>query len=288
MTREEQFLSQLDVIDRVIGWVCARRGLRGADAEDFASVVRCRLVENDYEVLARFEGRSSLKTYLVAVINRHYLDFQVERFGKWRASAEARRLGAVALRLERLLFRDGLPFDEACGVLQSDPAVKESRDALYALSLKLPLRTSRRSAVGEAWAPALTAAEPPAAETAERQALAERTFSLIARSLRRLPDADRVVFRLLLEDGLTVAQVSRARGLDQKALYRRREEVFASIRTDLTREGIGVDEVGELLETIDWHAMLRIDEPGAESVREESGTRPSQEHGASTPRGGGA
>jgi hypothetical protein len=29
MTREESFLSQLAVIDRVIAWVCARRGLRG-------------------------------------------------------------------------------------------------------------------------------------------------------------------------------------------------------------------------------------------------------------------
>jgi hypothetical protein len=78
-TREHLFLSQLPDIERIIGWVCAQRGLRGADAEDFGSVVKCRLIESDYEVLTKFEGRSSLRTYLTVVINRFYLDFQVQR-----------------------------------------------------------------------------------------------------------------------------------------------------------------------------------------------------------------
>jgi hypothetical protein len=69
MTREQQFLSELAVIERVIAAACARRGLRGGDAEDFASVVKTRFVENDYEILSKFQGRT-LKTYLTAVINR--------------------------------------------------------------------------------------------------------------------------------------------------------------------------------------------------------------------------
>src|SRR5262245_42565016 len=38
MTREQLFLSELASIERLISWVCVRRGLRGADAEDFGSV----------------------------------------------------------------------------------------------------------------------------------------------------------------------------------------------------------------------------------------------------------
>src|SRR5258706_111345 len=143
MTREQLFLSELALIERVIAWVCARRCLRGADAEDFGSAVKLRLIEGDYEILGRFEGRSSLKTYLAAVIQRLYLDYQTQRFGKWRPSAEARRLGPVALRLESLLYPDGLTFEEACGVLQTDFGVTESREALYELSQKLPLRRNR-------------------------------------------------------------------------------------------------------------------------------------------------
>ena len=56
MTGAQVFASELALIERVVHWVCARRSLRGADAEDFASTVKLRLIENDYEILARFEG----------------------------------------------------------------------------------------------------------------------------------------------------------------------------------------------------------------------------------------
>ncbi len=259
VTPEQLFVSQLAAIERAISWVCARRCLRGADAEDFGSVVKSRLIENDYEVLARFEGRSSLKTYLVVVINRMYLDFQVRRFGKWRSSAEARRLGSVALRLECLLYRDGLSFDEACGVLQSDPRVRETRDDLYAVWQRLPERR-RRAGEGEGAEQSAGDRTPSGLERAERQALAERTFSVIRRSLARLPGGDRLFLRLHLEQGLTVAEASRCLDADQKALYRRKERILEGLRADLEGEGIGSAEAHELLSELDWDAALAVDE----------------------------
>jgi RNA polymerase sigma factor (sigma-70 family) len=283
MTRQQEFLAHLPVIDKVIGWVCARRGLRGADAEDFGSIVKTRLIENDYEVLARFEGRSSLKTYLGVVVNRLYLDFQARRFGKWRASAEARRLGPVALRLELLLHRDGLSFDEACGVLTSDPRVAETRDGLYALSLRLPPRAGkgRENAAAEPSDPA-----PPAAERDERQALADRTFAAIRRSLGGLAARDRLFLRLHVESGLTVAQAGRALGEDQKALYRRRDALLKRLRADLEAEGIGAKDAQELLSSLDWEAALAVGETPGASVREQSDSRPSkQAEGPRSPAG---
>jgi RNA polymerase sigma factor (sigma-70 family) len=276
MTREQQFLSQLAVIERVMAWVCARRGLRGADAEDFASVVKTRLVENDYEILAKFEGRSSLKTYLTVVINRLYLDFQVQRFGKWRSSAEARRLGTVALRLECLLFRDGLTFDEACGVLQSDPRVSETRDALHAMRQRLPNRPGRVP-VGNGPEPVGLDSGASVVERAERQALAERTFGVIRRSLSELPAPDRAFMRLHLESGLTVAEASRSLGLDQKSLYRKKEDVLKGLRSALEAAGIGSEAARELLATLDWDAAFGVEDVVQGS--EHSGSRPSQEHG---------
>jgi RNA polymerase sigma factor (sigma-70 family) len=277
MTREQQFLSELAVIERVIAWVCARRGLRGADADDFASVVKTRLVENDYEILAKFQGRSSLKTYLTAVINRLYLDFQVQRFGKWRSSAEARRLGTVALRLECLMFRDGLSFDEACGVLQSDPRVTETRDALHALLLRLPNRPGRVPR-GDGHEPVRLESAASAVERAERQALAERTFAVIRRSLSRLPAPDRVFMRLHLESGLTVAEASRSLGLDQKSLYRKKDDVLKRLRSALEAEGIGSEAARELLSSLDWDAAFGLQDVVQGS--EQAGSRPSQGHGA--------
>jgi RNA polymerase sigma factor (sigma-70 family) len=275
MTREHLLVSQLAVIDRVIGWVCARRCLRGADAEDFASMVKGRLIEDDYDVLARFEGRSSLKTYLATVVTRLYLDFQVQRFGKWRTSAEARRLGPVAVRLEALLYRDGLTFDEACGVLATDARVSHSRDALYDISLRLPRRLPRGAGPEEVQAERRDLPSS-ALERAERQALAGRTFAVIERSLARLPARERLFLRLHLEQGLTVAEVARSLGLDQKALYRRKEEIFRCLRADLETEGIEAAHARELLSAVDWSVALRFEAAPSASAPETPGSRPSQ------------
>ncbi len=259
MTREQLFLSELALIERVIAWVCARRCLRGADAEDFGSAVKLRLIEGDYEILGRFEGRSSLKTYLAAVIQRLYLDYQTQRFGKWRPSAEARRRGPVALRLESLLYRDGLTFEEASGVLQTNFRVRESREALYELSQKLPRRSSRRDVSGPNHEPAEPGGGSSTIEQAERQDLARRTFLVLRRALARLATRDRILLRLHFEDGMSLADVAKALGEEQKALYRKRDALLKQLRADLELEGIRSGDVHELLSTLDWESALAAD-----------------------------
>ena len=264
MTREQLFLSELALIERVIAWVCARRCLRGADAEDFASTVKLRFIENDYEILGRFEGRSSLKTYLTAVINHLYLDYQTQRFGKWRPSAEARRLGPVALRLEALLYRDGLTFEEACGVLLTNLRVAEGRDALYQMSSRLPRRTDRRPLPdGDREPPEPRG--PSALEQAERQVTAEKTFLALRRALARLDPRDQIILRLHVEQGLGVADVARALGEEQKALYRKRDALFKKLRRDLEADGVRCGDAHELLSTLDWESALTVEAARGES-----------------------
>jgi len=255
MSREALFLQQLPVVERVIGWVCGRQGLRGADAEDFASTVKLRLIENDYDVLAKYQGRSQLKTYLTSVITRFYLDFQVQRFGKWRTSAAALRLSPVAVRLERLVYRDGLSFDEACGVLESDPKLGKTRDELHRLFQQLPQRISRRAKAEEVQPPPRERADQPL-ERSERQELADRAFAAVRCSLSRLPARDRVFLRLVYQSSMSVADAARALRADQKALYRRLEKILERLKADLEEQGIGPDEARELLGTLDWEAAL--------------------------------
>lgn len=262
MTGAEVFAAELALIERVIRWVCARRFLTGAEAEDFASTVKLRLIENDYEILARFEGRSSLKTYVTAVINRLYLDYQNQRHGKWRPSAQARRLGPAALRLECLLYRDGLTLDEARGVLQASAGVSESPEAIYEISLQLPVRRRRGSVPSPDREPADSADGFSEMEQAERRGLAEKTFLTLRHALRRLPARDRIVLRLHVESGLSVADVARALGEDQRALYRRRDAIYHQLRLDLEGHGIGGRDARELLANLDCdYALSAVSEP---------------------------
>jgi RNA polymerase sigma factor (sigma-70 family) len=260
-TLADFFLAELDLIERVINWVCFRHRLRGADAQDFRSNVKLRLIESDYEILARFEGRCSLKTYLTVVINRLYLDYQAQRFGRWRSSAAARRLGSLAERLEALLYRDGLTLEEARGVLESHLPVDASGDVLEELSRKLPPRVPRRRREHDATGP--SASEPAEAangplglEQAERQKLADRIFEALSRALSHLPGHDRTLLRLNIEDGYPIADIARALGEDPRALYRRRTVIVERLRAELGAEGIGTRDGHELLSTLDWNAAL--------------------------------
>lgn len=260
MTCEELFLSHQAQIQRVVAWVCARHGLRGADAEDFASEVNLRLIERDCEVLTKFEGRSSIGTYLTTVVGHIYQDFQNKRFGKWRSSAEARRLGPVAVKLERLVSRDGLTFDEAVGVLQTDERVGMTREELYDLFQRLPRRPVRRKPGAVPYEPSTLSDGPLTLEQAERQKLARRVFDVVRAELARLPARDQVFLRLHFEKGLTVAQAARHLGEDQKALYRKKEAFLKTVRAALKDKGLGPTDLDDLLTSGDWNEDLSPDD----------------------------
>ena len=145
---ETMFVSNLDVIESVIRYVCQRQKLAGSEAEDFGSEVKVRLVDRDYEVLRKFQERSTLRTYLTIVIQRIYLDYRNHLWGKWRPSAEAQRLGPVAVRLETVMARDGFSFDQACEYLRTNEHIVAADSELNAIAVRLPIRV-RRAMVGD-------------------------------------------------------------------------------------------------------------------------------------------
>ena len=77
MDPQELFLSNLDAIDRAISYVCHRNHLSPQDAEEFNSEVKTKLIEANYAVLRKFEGRSSFSTYMTTVIQRLYFQWRV-------------------------------------------------------------------------------------------------------------------------------------------------------------------------------------------------------------------
>lgn len=253
------FQSQLPLIEGVIRFVVRRHRLGQSEAEEFAAHVRLKLIDDDYQILRRFRERSSLRTYLSTVIERLFLDHRIRQWGRWRPSAQARRAGPLAVRLETLLHKDGVPFDQAVEVLLVSERVDATRADLEALGARLPPRTLRRIVGEEAMSdiPISSAVAEAGVLAREAAAVASRTRAALAVALSRLSPQDQLVVRLHFGEGLTIADVARTLDVDQKPLYRQLERTLAALRASLEVQGIRGDVVAEWLGSGEW------DEEGA-------------------------
>ncbi len=257
MTPEELFLSKLPLIERVIASICQRHCVFGDEAEEFDAVVKLKLVDDDYAVLKKFQGRSLLKTYLTTVIANLFRDHLIKKHGKWRSSKIARTLGPEAIRLEQLLYRDGLDLKQAVEILKRNAGVEPSRDELAAIAAKLPVRERRRFESDAALE--TLGVEGEAEERVrdrERAEIVRRLEKALGRALAGLPAEDRLILRMWLQ-GFTIAAVAKRLGSAQRPLYTRRDRALRQLARDLEAAGLSAEQVRSLL---DWERLeLRLD-----------------------------
>lgn len=242
-------LENLDLIDRVVQFIARRHRLSSADTEEFSSVVRFKLLDRDFAVLRKFQGRSNMNTYLTTVVERAYLDFCIARWGKWRSSATARRLGPTAVHLEELLARDGLTFEEAMGVLQTNRGVTEGREALLAIAQQLPPRVARRFAGEEELAVLATQDGMPdegQQRVADRE-LADRIQRALEAALATFSAEDRVILKMRYVDGVPVARIAGALGVEPSPLYRRLEQMTAVLRRHFLAQHIDATDAERVI-----------------------------------------
>jgi RNA polymerase sigma factor for flagellar operon FliA len=191
-------------------------------------------------VLRRFEERSSLPTYVTVVIQRLFLDYRNRLWGKWRPSADAKRLGPTAILLERLVSRDGWSLDQVVETLRVNYNVTID-EALQGLCDKLTRRGPKRRQVAEDQAETIESAGPaPDANVvrAEQGFLAKRVRGALDRARQALPAEERLILKMRFEDAVPVADIARALHLNQKRLYRTIERLLARIGESLEAEGI--------------------------------------------------
>jgi len=228
------FVKYLSTIDAVVQMVARQQRMSWAEAEEFASIVRLRLIENDYAIIRKFRGGSSLRTYLTVVIARQGLDFRDACWGRWRPSRRARRLGRTAVALERLIVRDGLPLDDAWA---SVPAA-DSTDGgalLRAFAVQLSPRVRRHWVAIDDIEECAGAPDPAVdAVTRDNRVVSEA----LARSLRTLTPAESRLLKLRFSNGMSISSIARSEGLDQGSLYRRLAALLRRMRRDLESRGI--------------------------------------------------
>lgn len=275
----ELLTANLAQIERAVGFACRRYRFDDDEAEEFASVVNLKLVEDDYAVLRTYEERSRFSTWISVVVQRLALDFRIAAWGKWHASAEAKRLGPAAVELEQLLHRDGYAREAAFTVVLSHHPV--TREALQAIADRLPEREPRRRRVTllEAKLVARPAAVDDALRAKDLHRVAQRLSTLLSAAIRALPDDDRTILQLRFEGGMSVAQIARSLQLDQKLLYRRIEQRLRVMKETLLEDGIDLGDVADLIgrdgAILEFDLRNRESRPSKEP--DESATAPTED-----------
>ena len=221
------------------------------EVKEFRSFVHERILANDEAILRKFRDDSSLETFLSAVVAHLWLDFLIQKRGKWRPSAAAEALGKVAVELERLLHRDRCTPREAFERLRSSRLTDASDLELARLAAQLPDRPPLRPEEVPLDSTELLPSQESAdrgVEEAERRRIWEPVRALLREVLGTLTSEDEILIRMRFIDGKKVSTIARALGLEQKPLYRRLERLRADLRQALEERGLGEDEVRRLLQ----------------------------------------
>ena len=220
---------QFGLLSRVITDVARSSGLQPQEQEDFAQSAHLKLLERNYDTFRKFRGGCSLRTFLTVVIRRLLLDWRNTTQGKWRPSAKAKRLGADAVCLERLIHREGYQPHEAIAHLSSQVGAP-SEPELLALIEQIPPRQRNQVVSDEHLETIADRRVVDPLTAAERSATQRRLRHRVRRVLTGLPAEDRRLLSLRFHHGRSVQEIARVLGSEPKALYRRYDRLLATIR----------------------------------------------------------
>jgi RNA polymerase sigma factor (sigma-70 family) len=265
MNPDEIYLQNLRTIERIAAFVARRHHLEAGEAEEFVQEVRVRLLDGDYAIIRKFEGRASFSTYLTTVISRLFAQWRVEQWGKWRPSAEAKRLGDKAITLERLMSRDGFTLSEAVRVLTTPRSSPYTIGELEAIYLRLPPRNPRPVVVSEEIVPDVMTVEADAYERIEagdRARAVRQAFQCIDGVVKGMESEDQLILQMRFWHGQRVPDIARTLHLDQKKLYKRLDRLFLVLRRELGTAGVSQSDVAGLLAEGDEEVHLNVIPPG--------------------------
>jgi RNA polymerase sigma factor for flagellar operon FliA len=284
MNPETTYLQNLESIERIAAFVARRGHLNPDETGEFVQVVSVKLFEDDYAIIRKFENRSSFSTYLTTVILRLFHQMRVEQWGKWRPSAEAKRLGDKAITLERLLTREGFTFAEAVNILTTRSGGIYTVAELEALYVRLPLRNPRPMLVSDDAGHEVAAPDAEAddrVESGERERSARCCAATVDGAAARFGAEDRLILKLRFQHSLKVPEIARLTGIDQKKIYKRLDKLFATLRRALEEANVSRADVDQLLGRGDQDIRLDL-----LSGQETTPFGPSNDSGGEEMRGG--
>jgi RNA polymerase sigma factor (sigma-70 family) len=235
----ERFESLLPQLERLTRRLCRRHGLRWQEADDAVSFVWEKLIEDDYRRLRQFRGQGRLVTYLCPVLSNLVRDFRVQRWGRWRPSAQARRAGRTVVQLERLLLRDGLAPLEAVETLRTNLSVSESPETLLAMTQQILARyprPQRRKTVEVSSAAEQVPMRMPLPPAAMERS---RVVRALYRAIGTLEPDHRAFLERVYFEGRRVTDLADQMRTDRRQLYGLQRQLQKRLRAALGPQGFG-------------------------------------------------
>jgi len=239
----------LKELNEAISIVCRRHGMTREEGKEFAQHVHLQLIENDYGKLRAFKGASSLTTYLYTVISRIFID-QVR--SKWHPSAEAVRMGAAAVALEKLVYQNQYAVHEACHILAANPVIAVPESTARAMLARMQVRRPRAQAVDdpEEHLPNCPDPAPDPEDRLARSEVRQKRQAIIAHVgeiARSLSGEDKLLVKMIFVGNRKVSEVARMLGREDRTLYKRIESILRNMRRAMADAGVSVEEVREVL-----------------------------------------
>jgi RNA polymerase sigma factor (sigma-70 family) len=232
----------------VVARVARRRRIPAQDREEILSQLWTHLTRNDYRVLRGYRGASHVHTYIAVVAERLLLDWRTAKWGKWRPSAEAKRLGTRAMLFERLVCRDGHSVEHAHRILIETTGATLGPALAEHLVARGPHVRRRFVEVNKVRLMADHTSDPwMSLLDQHRDRAGQRLGRCLERAVQRLPATDQVLLRMRHEQGLRVSQIAAMLGTDQKKLYRRLSAIHADLGDALTALGVSPSDVADVV-----------------------------------------
>ncbi len=259
-------------IEQAAGRVAKRAGLLPQEVEDFVAGVRLKLIEDDYAVLRKHRGQSSMSTYLITVVHNAFKDHCDQRFGKYRPSAKAKALGPCGRALERALIVEQLDLESAVQRLVGRADLETTEAELLSIADQLPPAKVKRRFVGEQTLEQLPSSSGDS-ETErrlldqEQARVADRLSTVLRTALQALSAQDFLILKLHLRDGQPLATIANRLQVAQRPLYSRKKKSLDTLRSHLEAQGLGWAEVKDLLEwNQDLGSSLSLEDPPADGL----------------------
>src|SRR4029079_14249037 len=137
--------------------------------------------------------------------------YRVAQWGKWRPSAEAKRLGDKAITIERLLSRDGYTLGEGVNILNTPTGSQYTREEIEVIYIRLPIRHGRPVIVSDEVVAETVATSDSADENVEkheRECAMRRAVAELDRLVESMEDQDRIILQMRFWQALKVPDIA--------------------------------------------------------------------------------